>query len=180
MYHDQCSAATAYNGIKNRNQRLCRNHHSLQLRQKQQRATSDSGKNNNPDHNASIHPTTKQSTYEIEYGNVMDCASPAVANDVYWRINLEEAGALTSNGFGHPYQLLATWNVDKKHWNTTDPGKSRDAIRGSNRTSLAEGFIMVDLDGQKATCEMHGYRSGPEMIWAVEELAEPPEQITAH
>ena len=119
-------------------------------------------------------------TYENEYGNVMECASPAVVNDVYWRINLEEAGALTSNGFGHPYQLLATWNVDKKYWNTTDPRTSRDTIRGSNRSSLAEGFIMVDLDGQKVTCEMHGYRNGPEMIWAVEELAESPEQITAH
>jgi hypothetical protein len=57
MYHDQCSAATTDNGIKNRNQRL---HHSLQLKQKQKRATSDSGKNNNQDHNASIHPSNNQ------------------------------------------------------------------------------------------------------------------------
>ena len=115
--------------------------------------------------------------YENKYGNVMECASPAVINDVWWRANLNEPGVMTKDGFGHPYRVLAAWNVDKKHWNTTNPNISSKTIQGSDRSSLAEGFLMVDLDGHEATCEMHGYRSGTEIIWAVKELAESPKQM---
>ena len=119
-------------------------------------------------------------TYDNNFGGVMECSSPAVINDVWWRVNLKEPGALTQDNFGHPYRVLASWNVDEKYRDTTNPNDSRNSIVGPERSYLAEGFMMVDLDGQKATCEMHGYRNGTQMIWAVEEPAVAPDQMVSN
>lgn len=105
-------------------------------------------------------------TYD-EYG-VSECASPAAINDIYWRLNWLQEGRSHTNKFGMQYTLHKVWNVDKdtyqKYGNAKNTRFDDDDNMKKNR---ADGFLMVDLDGTTATCEMHSYRVSPEKVWEV-------------
>jgi hypothetical protein len=42
---------------------------------------------------------------------VNECASPAVVNDVWFRLNLEQVGESHVDPFGNPYTLRRVWNA---------------------------------------------------------------------
>jgi hypothetical protein len=98
---------------------------------------------------------------------ISECASPAAINDVYWRLNtLAEGESTTLPNMN--YTLLKAWNVDPEVYNTYQvAGKTRQLTDELVLQKRADGFLMVDLDGASATCEMHGYRFGQGKIWDV-------------
>lgn len=105
-------------------------------------------------------------TYD-EYG-VSECASPAASNDMYWRLNLLEEGHSYTNKFDMQYTLHKVWNVDRQVYQKYGNAKNTQYIPSdAMKKNRADGFLMVDLDGTTATCEMHSYRVSPEKVWEV-------------
>ncbi|KAL3913192.1 MAG: hypothetical protein SGILL_006588 [Bacillariaceae sp.] len=112
-----------------------------------------------------------------EHG-ISECASPAAINDVFWRLNVMEPGT-TSTMTGVPYTLLNAWNVDPEAIEWYEAARySRGETDAWTRKRRAEGFLMVDLDGTSAACEMHGYHGQQEMIWDVTVPAADPSLAT--
>lgn len=100
-----------------------------------------------------------------DYG-VSECASPAVINDVFWRMNTYSLNETHVDGFGHRYRLLNAWNPHDDVLSLRSPWTSRwksDEVKAKR----ADGFLMVELDGSTVTCSMRGYRNGSEPIWSV-------------
>jgi hypothetical protein len=99
---------------------------------------------------------------------VSECASPAAINDVYWRLNLNPVGEAYHDPFGNQFRLLGAWNVDESVWkNINSPDNTKQAS-DLVKKSRADGFMMVNLDGETATCEMHSYRVSHELVWKVD------------
>lgn len=105
-------------------------------------------------------------TYD-DYG-ISECASPAASNDVYWRLNTLQRGQTHTNEFEMKYTLHNVWNVKKSVYERLGTaGNSRFGGNAVMKRNRADGFLMVDLNGATATCSMHSYRTGPELIWDV-------------
>jgi hypothetical protein len=105
-------------------------------------------------------------TYD-EYG-VSECASPAACNDVYWRLNRLEEGRSYTDDDGMQYTLHRVWNVKPGTVaNYGNAGNTRYVADDVMKRNRADGFLMVDLDGTTATCEMHSYRVAPKKVWEV-------------
>lgn len=104
---------------------------------------------------------------EYEGKDIVDCASPAAINDIWWRMNQNEVGKSHTDGWEHPYKLLAVWNVDKKVIDDYGcPKLTRTSLVTDEEKALrADGFLIVDMDGTKASCEGHGYRVGHRVRW---------------
>lgn len=104
-------------------------------------------------------------TYD-EYG-VTDCVSPAVLNSVFWRFNYHAPNASYLDVWGHQYTLHNTWSVND---NILEQYQMPRMTRNSDndvKKGRADGFMTVDLDGSVATCTMHGYWLGHEIMWNV-------------
>jgi hypothetical protein len=105
-------------------------------------------------------------TYD-DYG-VSECASPAASNDIYWRLNRLKEGLSYTDHDGLQYTLHKVWNVKPrtiaKYENAQNTRYVADDLMKRNR---ADGFLMVDLNGNTATCEMHSYRVSPKKVWEV-------------
>jgi alkaline phosphatase D len=102
--------------------------------------------------------------------DVMECASPAVSNDVFWRISVGKLNSTYIDGFGHSYRLLNVWNVHPDLLPKQTPYGTRfkgDVVKAKR----GDGYLVVDLDGTKATCKMKGYRNGPSLIWSADAQA---------
>lgn len=96
---------------------------------------------------------------------VSEFASPAVINDVFWRLNYQRLGGSYNDPFGNQYRLLGAWNVDDlvlKRYSL--PRRTRTASNAMKQRR-ADGFMMVNLNGRTATCEMHSYRRAHDVIW---------------
>lgn len=109
--------------------------------------------------------------YDVDEGHtVLECSSPAVVNDVFWRMNVNKIGEMYTDHWGHPYRLLNTWNVHKSLWD--EYGLPRDSRAASDavKRKRADGFLAVrwdDKDSRSAICEMYSYRERHEMKWKV-------------
>merc|ERR1712113_1276284 len=85
-------------------------------------------------------------TYD-DYG-VTDCASPAVLNSVFWRLNNRSLGGSYSDIWGHQYTLHNVWNVEDeilKNYRMPRHTRYRDKDVKSSR---ADGFMTVELNGK--------------------------------
>ncbi|GKY95923.1 hypothetical protein MPSEU_000552900 [Mayamaea pseudoterrestris] len=101
-----------------------------------------------------------------DYG-MSECASPAAINDQFWRMNFEPVNTTIVDVFyNQSHTLLGSWNAEEWVWRNYRPFDTR-AANDTIKAGRGDGFLMVNLDGQTATCEMHGYRLGHETIWAV-------------
>jgi hypothetical protein len=102
-----------------------------------------------------------------DYG-VSECASPAAINDIYWRLNWLEEGMSHTDREGMNYTLHKVWNVKHRTYERhQNAGNTRYVANDFMKRNRADGFLMVDLDGITARCEMHSYRVKPEIVWEV-------------
>jgi hypothetical protein len=69
--------------------------------------------------------------------------------------------------YGFKYTLHKVWNVPQFLWERYTARDTANFITPEEKMQRSEGFLMVDLDGTTATCEMHGYRAGQGKIWEV-------------
>ncbi|KAG7361567.1 PhoD-like phosphatase [Nitzschia inconspicua] len=105
-------------------------------------------------------------TYD-QYG-MSECASPAASNDMFWRLNSFEEGKSHMSGDGMQYTLHKVWNVKRNTYLKYENAKNTRLVDNDvMKKNRADGFLMVDLDGTTATCEMHSYRVSPEKVWEV-------------
>jgi len=103
-------------------------------------------------------------SYELDDGStVLECSSPAVINDVWWRMNTNTVGENHLDAFGNPYKLVGVWNVDEAVYQKFgNPGWSIDAS-AETKDARADGFMIVRLDEKIATCDYHSYRTTSEL-----------------
>ena len=97
---------------------------------------------------------------------ISECASPAAINDQFWRLNFEAENSTVTDYYNEQHRILRAWNVEETVWRQYRPVDTRYA-NDTVKAARGDGFLMVDLDGETATCEMHGYRQGPDLVWAV-------------
>jgi hypothetical protein len=99
------------------------------------------------------------------YG-ISECASPAVVNDQFWRLNFEPINTPIVDYYNETHTMHRVWNMDDWVWQNFLPEETQLA-NDRVKAARADGFLMVNLDGQAASCEMHAYRLGHELVWSV-------------
>lgn len=100
-------------------------------------------------------------------GNITECTSPAAINDVFWRTNFNAVNETHDDGFGNKYRLLGVWNVDQSVSQSTRLPKDTRNESVARKDLRGDGFLVVDLDGESATCETHSYRQSHRTVWSV-------------
>lgn len=109
--------------------------------------------------------------FSVEYPeyNIMDCATPAAYNSVFWRINDNPLNGTYTDNHGNLFTLKEIYNIPLKIREMTPMSTthtSPDIYR-----ARGDGFLIVKLNGSHATCEMRGYgdpnnsKKSSEIIW---------------
>ncbi|GKZ00755.1 hypothetical protein MPSEU_001027300 [Mayamaea pseudoterrestris] len=115
----------------------------------------------------------------VSYDNygVSECSSPAAINDIFWRTNFNTSelkrNVSQSDAWGNQYRLLNVWNVNETIYRTFDMPSKTAFASPSDKEARADGFLVVDFDGQSATCGMHSYHREHNLVWSVKVPAYP-------
>jgi len=110
---------------------------------------------------------------------ITECASPAVSNSIWWRLNQKEVGASHLDANGNQYTLHAVWNVEPEVYESyRSPVDMRGHVVSDEILDWrADGFLMVNVNGTKASCSTQTYQASQKTIWEHEatlsSLAEP-------
>ena len=98
--------------------------------------------------------------FAVEYPDygIMDCATPATFNSVFWRINDNPLGVMHIDTHGNQYILKEVYQMpheirEMTPASTVHAGPDIYSARG-------DGFLVVNITDSTATCEMRGYDYG--------------------
>ena len=101
---------------------------------------------------------------------ITECASPAVVNSIWWRLNMKPPGQNYLDLYGNNYTLHAAWNVDpillrayRMPLDMVGLGVSDEV-----KEQRADGFLMVNIIGDKAVCSAETYRASQQSMWEYE------------
>jgi hypothetical protein len=97
---------------------------------------------------------------------ITDCASPAALNTVWWRLNENEVGASHVDLHGNQYTLHGVWNVDPELAKNASSPHSTINQSATVKQKRADGFLMVVIDGNHATCSARSYQKEDAAIWS--------------
>eukprot|EP00559_Dactyliosolen_fragilissimus_P001643 CAMPEP_0184856976 /NCGR_PEP_ID=MMETSP0580-20130426/2146_1 /TAXON_ID=1118495 /ORGANISM="Dactyliosolen fragilissimus" /LENGTH=287 /DNA_ID=CAMNT_0027352309 /DNA_START=686 /DNA_END=1546 /DNA_ORIENTATION=+ len=98
--------------------------------------------------------------------NITECASPAVHNSMYWRMNTNKLNSKHFDHFGNEYFLHNVWNV-RRSASAKDPISTRKASKYI-KNARGDGFMTVQFDGKNAQCAMHEYWLEHNLKWKVD------------
>lgn len=98
--------------------------------------------------------------FAVEYPDygIMDCATPATYNSVFWRINDKPLGVTHIDTHGNQYILREVYQMQQEIRAMT-PASTVHASPDIY-SARGDGFLVVDITDSTATCEMRGYDYG--------------------